>query len=117
MVQMAIDPPTGRLAALDRVLALVERRRLSATELRVLLRLVDLRAGLPELAEALGRPPNDVRCAARSLASRGLVRWIHAGERKQTQLAITARGLAALGAIRSASGDEEPVHVEQGGVA
>ena len=52
------------LAPLDRVLELVEQRRLSAAELRILLRLVDREAGIPELAEALDddrRSQNSVR--------------------------------------------------------
>jgi DNA-binding MarR family transcriptional regulator len=98
------DSVSGQaLIALDRVLELVERRRLSTAELRILLRLVDRRAGLPELAEALGLPPVDVRCAARSLASRGLVRWLHEGDRKRTRLAITPDGLTTVRTISSAA--------------
>jgi hypothetical protein len=103
------------LAALDRVLDLLRRRELSTTELRVLLQLVDGSARLAELAPELGQPPVDVRSAARSLASRGLVRWLHAGDRKQTQLEITPIGLTTaatfLGATVQAPGDTDPAEV------
>lgn len=91
-------------AALDRVLELLGRRQLSATELRVLLRLLDREASLSELAEALGYPPVEIRRASRSLAMRGLVRWRHVGRRKRTRLAITAAGLATVRALLTAAG-------------
>lgn len=66
------------LAPLDRVLEMVERRRLSPAELRILIRLVDREAGIPELAEALDERPLDVRRCGRRLSARGLVSWRHA---------------------------------------
>jgi DNA-binding MarR family transcriptional regulator len=98
-------PTTGTArAALDRVLELVGRRRLSATELRVLLRLVDRESAVPELAEALGDQPGEISRAGRRLAMRGLVRWHHVGGQKQTRLGITRAGLAAVRAILAAVG-------------
>jgi DNA-binding MarR family transcriptional regulator len=91
-------------AALDSVLELVGRRRLSATELRVLLRLVDRAAGISELAESLGQQPVEVRRAVRQLAGRGLVRWRHVGRRKRTRLDITPAGLAMVRALLTAAG-------------
>jgi DNA-binding MarR family transcriptional regulator len=91
-------------AALDRVLELVGRRRLSAAELRLLLRLIDREAGIPELAEALGGRPGDVRRGGRRLAARGLVRWRHVGPRKDTRLAITPTGLTTVQALLTAVG-------------
>jgi DNA-binding MarR family transcriptional regulator len=85
--------------ALDRVLELVERRHLSATELRVLFALIDGEASLFELAEALVRRPIEIRRAGRSLAGRGLVRWRHVGVRKATRLTITPAGLATVEAL------------------
>ena len=94
---------TARLA-LDRVLELVERRRLSPAELRILLRLVDGEAGIPGLAEALDERPVDVRRCGRRLSARGLVSWRHAGPLKHTQLAITPAGLTAVRALLTATG-------------
>jgi hypothetical protein len=90
--------------ALDRVLDLVERRRLSAGELRILLRLVDGEAAIPDLAEALDQPPLDVRRCGRRLAARGLVLWRHVGTRKGTRLAITPAGLTTVRALLTAAG-------------
>jgi DNA-binding MarR family transcriptional regulator len=89
---------------LDRLLELAERRRLSAAELRILLRLVDREAGIPELAEALDQRPVDVRRCGRRLSARGLVSWRHAGTLKQTRLAITPAGLTAVRALLTAAG-------------
>jgi hypothetical protein len=86
------------------VLELVERRQLSAAELRVLLRLVDREAGIPELAEALDQRPVDVRRCGRRLSGRGLVSWLHAGPLKQTRLAITPAGLTTVRALLTAAG-------------
>ena len=97
---------TSRTArvALDRVLELVGRRRLSAAELRILLRLVDRDAGIPELAEALDERTVDVRRCGRRLSARGLVRWRHAGTRKETRLGITPAGLTTVRALLTAAG-------------
>lgn len=98
-------PATPRPAgvALDRVLELVGRRRLSAAELRILVRLVDREAGIPELAEALDERPVDVRRCGRRLSARGLVSWRHAGPLKHTQLAITPAGLTTVSALLTAA--------------
>lgn len=102
----------GGQASLDRVLELVELRQLSATELRLLLALVDREASLSELAEALGQRPVEIRRAGRSLAMRGLVQWRHVGGRKKTRLGITPNGLATIRALLTAAdpaaGEAEP---------
>jgi DNA-binding MarR family transcriptional regulator len=95
---------TSARVVLDRVLELLGRRRLSATELRVLLRLLDREASLSELAKALGQRPVEIRRAGRSLAMHGLVRRRHVGRRKQTRLEITAAGLATTRALLTAAG-------------
>jgi len=108
MVQLAIrsdarvpvSPETAR--ALDRVLELLERRQLPATELRVLLRLLEREASLSELAEVLGHRPIDITRAGRSLAMHGLARWRHLGRRKETRLEITAAGMATIQALLTA---------------
>jgi hypothetical protein len=102
MAQLRTDIP--QRVALDRLLELVGRRRLSASELRILLRLVDGDAGIPELAEALDERPVDVRRCGRRLSARGLVSWRHAGSLKHTQLAITPAGLTAVRALVTAAG-------------
>jgi DNA-binding MarR family transcriptional regulator len=80
----------------DRVLEVFERRGLSPSEVRVLLKLLDREAGLSEIAEALGQRPSKVTRTGRRLAERGLVRWYHVGARKQTRLVITADGVATM---------------------
>src|SRR5215210_6704166 len=88
-----------RRRAIDRVLAVLEQRRLSPTEVRVLLHLVDREAGLVEVANALGHPPSMITRAAGGLDSRGLIRWFHAAHTKESRLAITADGLATMRAL------------------
>ena len=95
--------PASARGALDRVLELVERRQLSATELRVLLRLLDQEATLPKLADALAQRPVEIRRAGRRLAMRGLVQWRHVGRRAQTRLALTAAGMATMRALLTAA--------------
>ena len=91
-------------ATLDRVLELVERRKLSATELRVLLALLDQGAGVPELAEALDGAPDEITRAGRSLSVRGLIRWHHVGRREHTRLDITSSGLTTVRVLLTAAG-------------
>jgi len=103
MVEHAIrgNPPP---AALDRVLQAFERGRHSATELRVLLRLVHQRdAGVGELAEQLGRRPSEITRAARRLAMRGLVRTHRAGRPEQTFMEITPSGLTTVQTLLTAA--------------
>jgi DNA-binding MarR family transcriptional regulator len=85
------------------VLELVERRKLSATELRVLLALLDRGACLSDLAEALDRRPDEITRAGRSLSMRGRVRWHHVSKRKQTRLEITSSGLTTVRALLTAA--------------
>lgn len=109
MVRQNISRPSDRptLAAgatLDRVLELVERRKLSPTELRVLLALLDRGACLPDLGEALAQRPDEITRAGRSLSMRGLIRVHHVGRRKQTRLEITTSGLTTVRAFLTAAG-------------
>jgi DNA-binding MarR family transcriptional regulator len=92
------DGPTPAVAqaTLDRILELFERRKLSATELRVLLALIDRGAGVSDLAKALDQSPDEITRAGRSLSRRGLIRWHHVGRRKQTRLEITSSGLTTV---------------------
>jgi DNA-binding MarR family transcriptional regulator len=84
---------------IDRVLAVLEQRGLSPTEVRVLLNLLDREASLIELADALGHSPSVITRAGGRLDSRGLVRWFHAAHNKESRLAITADGLATMRAL------------------
>jgi DNA-binding MarR family transcriptional regulator len=98
------DGPSPARGTLDRILELFERRGLSATELRVLLALLDRGARLSDLAEALDQRPNEITRAGRSLSMRGLTRWQHAGRRKETRLEITGSGLTTVRALLTAAG-------------
>jgi DNA-binding MarR family transcriptional regulator len=95
---------SGTEAALDRVLRVFERGQHSATELRVLLRLVDHRdAGIGDLAEQLGCRPSEITRAGRRLAMRGLVRTHRAGSPEQTLMEITPSGLATVQTLLTAA--------------
>jgi DNA-binding MarR family transcriptional regulator len=99
-------------AALDRVLHAFERGRHTATEMRLLLRLVDHHdAGIRELADQLGSRPTEVTRAGRRLAMRGLVRTHRAGRREQTMMEITPSGLATVRTLLTAA---RPGTVEMG---
>jgi DNA-binding MarR family transcriptional regulator len=87
---------THERTVIDRVLAVFERRGLSPSELRVLLKLLDREASLRELSEMLGKPPSEVFRAGSRLATRGLARWYHAGARKESRLVIATDGQAAM---------------------
>jgi DNA-binding MarR family transcriptional regulator len=97
-------PMAGTDAALDRVLRVFERGHHTATELRVLLRLVDRRdAGIGELADQLGCRPTEITRAGRRLAMRGLVRTHRAGIPEQTLMEITPSGLASVEKLLTAA--------------
>jgi DNA-binding MarR family transcriptional regulator len=97
-------PVSGTDAVVDRVLRVFERGQHSATELRVLLRLVDHRdAGIAELAEQLGCRPTEITRAGRRLAMRGLVRTHRAGIPEQTLMEITPSGLASVEKLLTAA--------------
>ena len=97
-------PISGADAALDRVLRVFERGQHSATEMRLLLRLVHHRdAGIGELAEQLGSRPTEITRAGRRLAMRGLVRTHRAGIPEQTLMEITPSGLATVRTLLTAA--------------
>jgi DNA-binding MarR family transcriptional regulator len=97
-------PMSGTDAALDRVLHVFERGHHSATEMRVLLRLVDRReAGIGELADQLGCRPTEITRAGRHLAMRGLVRTHRAGIPERTLMEITPSGLATVQTLLTAA--------------
>jgi DNA-binding MarR family transcriptional regulator len=91
--------------ALDHLLEVFEQGQLSATEMRVLLCLVERRdASIPELATELGTRPAEITRAGRRLAMRGLVRWHYSRRPGQAMLNITAAGATAIGALLTALG-------------
>ena len=108
---LASDPQSDASAfgaakrSLDRVLELFEQGQLSATEMRVLLLLLERRdAGIADVAEELGTRPTEITRAGRRLAMRGLVRWHHGGGPEHALLEVTAAGVATIGAVLTALG-------------
>lgn len=95
--------PTPKLA-LDGLLELLERRRLSATELRILLAVLDREVAASELAETFGRRSLDIRRAAARLYARGLLRWRHDTGRREAVFGITRAGLATVRPLLTAAG-------------
>jgi DNA-binding MarR family transcriptional regulator len=90
--------------AVDRLLQVFECGPQSATEMRVLLRLVDHRdIGIAELAEELGCRATEITRAGRQLAMRGLVRTHRAGRPEQTLMEITPSGLATVRTLLTAA--------------
>ena len=88
--------------ALDRVLELVDRRELGASELRVLLALVDTDRAVSELARSLAVRPREVRQLGERLYARGLLRW---SERpgEEPMLGMTRAGLAVARPLLTAA--------------
>ena len=82
--------------ALDTLLELLERGRLSATELRILLAVLGRQMPVHELAESFGRPLLEIRQAGARLYARGLLSWRHDGANKEAVFAITPAGLTTL---------------------
>jgi DNA-binding MarR family transcriptional regulator len=93
----ALDVESEAQASLDRLLQLLEQCQQSATEMRVLLRLLEHRdSNIVELAEQLGLRPTEITRAGRRLAVRGLVRTHRAGKPEQTLMQITRSGRAVM---------------------
>lgn len=90
-------------AAVRRTLDLLERRRLAAAELRILLALLVGDGADSELAEAFGRSPEEIRRTAERLYARGLLSWRHDPRRDAAVFAITPAGLAMLRPLLAAT--------------
>jgi DNA-binding MarR family transcriptional regulator len=86
--------PYGDAARLDVVLTLLERRELSATELRFLLAVFQGHATERQLARILARTGDEVRRLGRRLHLAGLVR--RSQHEEDTTFAITPLGIATL---------------------
>ena len=99
------SPVDSPCATLDRVLGLLERAELSATEMRVLLALLERRdATIAELAGVLDAQPAEMTRAGRRLAMRGLIRWHHGGRPEHALLDGTGAGAATIGALLASLG-------------
>jgi sugar-specific transcriptional regulator TrmB len=87
--------------AMDNLLATLEDCELSATELRVLLRLTEGEVTAAELAKELGQPQRKVNRVGNRLAMRGLVRRrFERGTRSYFVFGIAPCGLTALQPLR-----------------
>jgi DNA-binding MarR family transcriptional regulator len=90
---------------LDRLLALVERRALSALELRILLHLLDGELTVLQLAEALDRSPTDVVLATRRLSRGGFARRRSSGPTREPVFSSTPAGALAVRPLLTAASD------------
>jgi len=88
--------PVDRRPRVDRALDLLERSRLSASELRILLATRDGEVSLSALARALGARPRHLRRTAARLYARELLRWRHDAETKEAVFGITPAGRAMV---------------------
>jgi hypothetical protein len=96
-----------RRLTLDRGLELLEQRRLSATELRLLLALLDGEAPVRTLAQTLRLTDTQVRRAGARLYVRNLIRW-RDGDDRATMLDVTPAGLATVRPLLAAAGHAAP---------
>jgi hypothetical protein len=78
--------------ALDRVLDLLWRYRLSPDELRILLAVHEHEVPVSELAERFGRRAVEIRRSAAPLYARGLLRWRDTGEPDAALFGLTPAG-------------------------
>jgi predicted transcriptional regulator len=89
------------MRVVDRALELLERSRLSATELRILLAARGGEVSLPTAARAFGRRPTQLRRSAARLYARGLIRWRDDAETKEPVFGITRAGRDMLRSVVS----------------
>jgi len=96
--------PAGGWSArrLDVLLALLERRDMSPTELRVLLAVVHRERSLRDLAELFEKSGASFRRTARRLHLEGMLRQRH-DDSGEPLFAITPRGLAAVKPLMTAA--------------
>lgn len=90
------EPTPTRRGALDQMLQLLERRRLSPTELRILLAVHDREITASELAETFGQRSLEIRRAAARLYARGLLQWRHDRGHEDATFAITQAGVMTV---------------------
>lgn len=90
------------------MLELLERRRLSPIELRILLALRDGDVAASGLAESFDRRPEEIRGAAARLYARELLDWRDDRGREEPIFAITQAGTIALRPILIAGSPAAP---------
>jgi hypothetical protein len=100
------QPGAARAGAtpLDQVLESLERWRLSASELRILLAVLDGDVTVSELASTLGRPRAEIRLTGERLYARGLLRWRDDARSGETVLGTTGAGVATVRPLLTAVG-------------
>lgn len=86
----------ARARAVDGALELLERSRLSPSELRILLAVRDGEVSVSALAEAFDRRPLQLRRTAARLYARGLLRWRHDAATKEAVFGISPAGRAMV---------------------
>jgi hypothetical protein len=87
---------------LDQLLASLERGELSASELRILLAVLDRDITVSELARTLGRPPAEIRHTGERLYARGLLSWRDDARSGETTLGTTRAGVATVRPVLTA---------------
>lgn len=98
---------------LDGLLELLERRRLSATELRILLAVFGREVPVSELAESFGRPAVEIRRTGARLYARGLLRWRHDAASEEAVFGVTPAGLTTLRPLLTAAASgSQAVHAK-----
>ncbi len=108
----AVQGATREPFELDLVLSLIERRSLSALELRLLLQLHTGQASVRQLADQLGRDNTEVLLAAERLTGRGFARRLWVGPDREAIYSIGKPGILAIEPLLTAAGRRRPVGVE-----
>jgi hypothetical protein len=111
-LRLARDPHGGpkpgatraAVTPLDQVLESLERVGLSASEVRILLAVLDREVTVSELAPMLGRPPAEIRLTGERLYARGLLRWRDDARSGETVLGTTGAGVATVRPLLTAVG-------------
>jgi DNA-binding MarR family transcriptional regulator len=90
------EPASAAHESVDVALDLLEQRRLTPTELRILLAVRHGERTESELAQRLGRRVMEVRPAAGALYARGLLQWRHLRGGSDSAFALTPAAKLAL---------------------
>jgi hypothetical protein len=88
----------------DTLLELLERHRLPAAELRLLLASVEGDRSVSELAERFGRPAVEIRRTGARLYARGLLDWRHEDGSREAVFGLTRAGLETVQPLLSDAG-------------
>ncbi len=98
------SPERLPVAVLDLLLELLEGRRLSPTELRILVAALESEVAVSSLEKTLGRAPAEIRRTAARLYARGLIGWRDCRDSNDAVFAITRAGVATLRPLLTAAG-------------